>query len=839
MKTAFSTLGCPDWSWDEIVPMAKDLGFDGIELRGVGSELSASRAAPFQPGARAATLARLKALGVAIPSVSTSCCLADYRKDCACLAEGREAVDLAAALGAPFVRLLADRDPAPGPAVDDEAVADALAELAPYAREKGVVLLVETNGAYADTKRLAALVDRVASPAIGVLWDVHHPFRFFGETPEETVAHLGDRIRYLHVKDSVSVDGRVQYRMTGHGDVPVARALTLLRGRGYDGYVCLEWVKRWSRDLEDAAVVFPHFADYMARFLASAPAPARAPAPAPAASAPVRRLDCTVGGLLEDVARRHPDQPAVAYLEPPYRRTYAGFLADVDAAARGLLAIGVAPGDHVAIWATNRPEWLVLLFATARIGAVLVTVNTSYKVFEFEYLLRQSDTTTLVLIDGYRDSDYVGILNEVCPELAACAPGRLESVRLPLLRRVVCIDPTPRPGTYSWPGMIAAGAAVPQAEVERIGLTLSPHDVINMQYTSGTTGFPKGVMLTHYNIVNNGLQIGDCMRFGTDDRLLIPVPFFHCFGLVLAILACVTHAATMVPLDYFQPLKCLQAIESERCTAMHGVPTMFIAVLDHPDFAGFDLSSMRTGIMAGSPCPVEVMKQVVSRMHASEITIAFGQTESSPVCTQTRTDEALEDRVATVGRALPGIECRIVDPATNEPCPPGTTGEFVVRGYNVMKGYYRMPEATAAAIDADGWLHTGDLSVMDERGYFKITGRIKDMIIRGGENLYPKEIEELLYTHPAVKDVQCVGVPDRRYGEEVLAVVIRRSGAEVTEEEIQAFVRARMARHKTPRYVRFVDSFPMTASGKIQKYRIREWAVEELGLQKEAAIETA
>ncbi len=840
MKTAFSTLGCPDWSWDEIVSMAKDLGFDGIEVRGVGQEISAARAAPFRPSEREATLRRLSALGVSLSCITSSCCVCEGLEDRSALEEGFESIDLAAAVGARYVRILADRNPAPDRAVDDRAVERGLVALAAHASLRGVVLLVETNGAYADTRRLRALVDRVGSPSVGVLWDVHHPYRYFGESPETTLEQLGDTIRYVHVKDSVMENGQLKYRMTGYGDVPVAQALTLLRRRGYDGFVSLEWVKRWSRDLEDAAVVFPHFAEYMKRFLAEGAeivAPV-APAATEAGVAPVH-LETTVGGLLADVAARHPDQPAVAYMEPPYHRTYREFLSDVDAVARGLLAIGVKKGDHVAVWATNRPEWLILLFATARIGVILVTVNTSYKVFEFEYLLRQSDSTTLVLIQGYKDSDYVGILDEVCPELARCAPGRLESVRLPLLRRVVCIDPVPHAGTFSWKDLVALGDSVDPCEVERIGASLSPHDVINMQYTSGTTGFPKGVMLTHFNIVNNGLQIGDCMRLSTADRLLIPVPFFHCFGLVLSILACVTHASTMVPLDYFQPSKCLQAIQAERCTGMNGVPTMFIAVLDHPDFAKFDLSTLRTGIMAGSPCPVEVMKQVVTRMHVSEITIAFGQTESSPVCTQTRTDEALEDRVATVGRALPGIECRIVDPATNEEVPFGCTGEFVVRGYNIMKGYYKMPEATAAAIDADGWLHTGDLSVRDDRGYYKITGRIKDMIIRGGENLYPKEIEELLYTCPDVKDVQVVGVPSRKYGEEVLACIVLKDGSTATEESIQEYVRTRMARHKTPRFVRFVDSFPMTASGKVQKYKIREWAVELLGLQSEASIETA
>ena len=365
----------------------------------------------------------------------------------------------------------------------------------------------------------------------------------------------------------------------------------------------------------------------------------------------------------------------------------------------------------------------------------------------------------------------------------------------------------------------------------RSGLALQP---------SGTTGRePKGVMLTHYNIINNGKCIGDCMNFSTADKLLIPVPFFHCFGMVLAILASVTHGTTMVPLEYFQPTKVLEAIDKEKCTAMHGVPTMFIAVLEHPDFAKTDFSKMRTGIMAGSPCPIKVMQDVVDKMNMSEITIVFGQTESSPGCTQSRVDDPLEVRVGTVGRALPGVSCKIVDPETNQDMPDGVAGEFVAKGYNIMKGYYKMPEATAAAIDEDGWLHTGDLAIRDEHGNYRITGRIKDMIIRGGENIYPKEIEDFIYTHPDVKDVQVVGVPDKTYGEAVLAVVIKRDGANVTEAEISEFVRSHMAKHKTPKYIRFIDSFPMTGSGKIQKYKLREWAVEELDLKEAAAIETA
>jgi fatty-acyl-CoA synthase len=842
MKTAFSTLGCPDWSWDEIVTMAKDLAFDGIEIRGVGQELIASRTAPFRPTEKQATLHRLSSLGIGISCISSSCCLTEATTSPACLEEGFDSIDLAASIGCRFVRILADRNPHPTTAVDDIAITTPMVSLAAHALLKGVVLLVETNGAFGDSMRLRRLIDRVASPAVAVLWDIHHTFRFFGESPEMTLHNLGDLVRYVHVKDSVLENGRIRYRMTGYGDVPIADALSRLIVRGFEGTVSFEWVKRWSRDLEDAAVVFPHFAEYMRRTLAgTTPAPSLANGPGDIAlgQESTRFLDLTVGGLLEDIATRFPDQPAVVYTDRPYRRSYSEFLEEVDATARGLLSIGIRTGDHVAIWATNRPEWLLVLFATARIGAILVTVNTSYKVFELEYLLRQSDSSTLILMEGFKGTNYLGTLAEICPELQHSTPGRLESSRLPLLRRVVCIDPVPYAGSYSWQEVLSLGSSTDPGEVARIGRTLSPHDVINMQYTSGTTGFPKGVMLTHFNIVNNAASIGDCMRLSTDDRLLIPVPFFHCFGLVLSILACVTHGATMVPLDFFQPLKCLQAINAERCTGMQGVPTMFIAVLDHPDFSLYDLTSLRTGIMAGSPCPIEVMKQVISRMHASEITIAFGQTESSPVCTQTRTDDTLERRVSTVGRVLPGMECRIVDPATNLPVPPGTNGEFVVRGYNVMKGYYRMPEATSSAIDAEGWLHTGDLSMMDEQGYFKITGRMKDMIIRGGENLYPKEIEEFLYSHPAVKDVQCVGVPDHRYGEEVLAAIVLKDGASLTEDEVKEYVRSHMARHKTPRYVRFVDSFPMTASGKVQKFKIREWAIEVLDLKEEAAIETA
>lgn len=550
-------------------------------------------------------------------------------------------------------------------------------------------------------------------------------------------------------------------------------------------------------------------------------------------------IHITLGKLLEENAKKYPDRLAVKYTDRPFERTWKELDEEATKIAKGLLSIGIKKGDHVAIWATNYPEWMLTLFATAKIGAILVTVNTNYKIFEVEYLLRQSDAKCLVMIKGFKDSDYVGIINELCPTLKDSRPGELNNPMLPYLKDVIFVGENCPPGMYWWNDLYAMADNVSDDEFLSVYNSLDPHDVINMQYTSGTTGFPKGVMLTHFNIVNNGKCIGDCMKFTENDKLCIPVPFFHCFGLVLGIMACLTHATAMIPLDYYQPLKVMEAVQNEECTAVHGVPTMFIAMLEHPDFKKFKFPKLRTGIMAGSPCPIKVMQQVVDEMGAKEITIAYGQTEASPVCTQTTTDDSIEIRVSTVGRVLPHVEAKIINPETGEECPPNVPGEFCTRGYHVMKGYYKMPEATDQAIDKDGWLHTGDLATVDEHGYYKITGRIKDMIIRGGENIYPKEIEEFLYTHPKVKDVQFVGVPSKEYGEEILACIILKDGETATEQEIKDYVKSHMARHKTPKYVKFVESYPMTASGKIQKYKIREAAIEELNLHDAACIETA
>ncbi len=558
------------------------------------------------------------------------------------------------------------------------------------------------------------------------------------------------------------------------------------------------------------------------------------------------RARSTIGDVLDRQADRYADLDALVNTETGERYTYREFQAEVERLGRGLMAVGIRKGDHVAIWATNYTEWVLTQFATAKIGAVLVNVNPAYRTHELAYLLEQSEANALVLIGQFRNSDYVAMVNEQVPELKDCAPGELRSARFPYLRNVIFIpphdgsEPTTPDGMWRWDDVLRRADAVTEQELRHRQSQCDPNDPINIQYTSGTTGNPKGAMLTHDNIVTNALHTGDAMELTEADRLCIPVPFYHCFGCVLGILACVTHGSAMiVPSQYFDPFKTLQAVEQERCTALHGVPTMFIAQLGHPEFETFDLSSLRTGIMAGSPCPIEVMRQVIDRMGAHSITIAYGLTEASPVITQTLADDDIERRVSTVGKALPAVEVRLIDPEDGREVGPGEPGELQTRSSMVMLGYYNMPGATAEAIDADGWLHTGDLATVDEFGYYKITGRLKDMIIRGGENIYPREIEEFLYTHPKVADVQVIGVPDERYGEEVMAWVLPRPDTSIDPEEIREFCRGRIAHYKVPRYVRLTDEFPMTVTGKIQKFRMREMAVAELGLQAADKIKTA
>ena len=534
----------------------------------------------------------------------------------------------------------------------------------------------------------------------------------------------------------------------------------------------------------------------------------------------------TVGQVVREAASLHPQTEAYVYPEHGIRKTYQEFDEETDRLAKAFMGIGIAKGEHIAIWSDNKRHWLLSQFATGKMGGVLVTVNTSYQASELEYLLQQSDATTLILGEEFKGSNYIDILNIVCPELKTAEKGAVISKKLPHLKRVILMGENDYSGIYKWSEFEAFAERVTDAQLEVRFSSMDPDDVINIQYTSGTTGFPKGVMLTHTNVVNNGKLVGDTMNLTEKDRLCIPVPFFHCFGCVLGTMAAVTHSTTMVIVEQFEPKKVLQMVQDEKCTALHGVPTMFIAELNHPEFASFDTSTLRTGIMAGSPCPIEVMKKVISDMGASEITIAYGQTESSPVITQTRADDEIEKRVSTVGKPHAEVEVKIVDPATNERVPAGVPGELCTRGYHIMKGYYKNEEATRSAIDADGWLHTGDIAVEDEDGYIAVTGRIKDMVIRGGENIYPREIEEFLYQHPAVQDVQVVGVPDPKYGEELMAWIILKEGQELDAEELRSYCKGKISHHKIPRYIEFTKEYPMTASGKIQKFKLREIAIE-------------
>ncbi|NRS46843.1 AMP-binding protein [Brevibacillus sp. HB2.2] len=537
----------------------------------------------------------------------------------------------------------------------------------------------------------------------------------------------------------------------------------------------------------------------------------------------------TIGNMLDDTVSKYQEKEALVYHERGLRYTFGEFQTICNQVARGFMSLGIQKGENIAIWATNVPEWVISQFATAKMGGVLVTVNTSYRVHELEYLLRQSESTTLLLMDSYRDANYLAMIQEICPELQTCEPGALQSKRLPHLKNVIYLGDEQQPGMFLWSDLLERAASVTEEERNARQATLSPDDVINMQYTSGTTGFPKGVMLSHVNIVNNAIKVAECQRLGLADKVCIPVPFFHCFGCVMGTLACVATGATMVPVIAFDPGVVLAVVEAEHCTALYGVPTMFISELNHPSFAERDLSSLRTGIMAGSLCPIEVMKKVVDQMGIRDITIAYGQTEASPVITQTVPEDSLERKVSTVGRLHAQVEAKIIDPATGDSLPPGVQGELCTRGYLVMKGYYNMPEETVKAIDHEGWLHTGDLATVDEEGYYRITGRLKDMIIRGGENIYPREVEEFLYTHPKVLDVQIVGVPDVKYGEQVLACIRIKPHETLSEDEVRDYCEGKIAHYKIPRYIQFVDEYPMTASGKIQKFKLREQALELFG----------
>jgi fatty-acyl-CoA synthase len=538
-------------------------------------------------------------------------------------------------------------------------------------------------------------------------------------------------------------------------------------------------------------------------------------------------LDVKVGELLALLARDYPQQEALIYPDRHLRYDFSQLEWLARQVARGLLSLGIERGDRVALWATNVPEWVVLQFALAKIGAVLVTVNTSLRAGELEYLLKQSEASTLITIGGFRDVDYVATIYGIIPELRRAQENALHTMKLPHLRRVVYIGDEHPDGMIRYDSLLARSESVSDACLDAHLAAQDLDEVINMQYTSGTTGFPKGVMLTHRNIVNNGYWLGEALGYTPRDKLCVPVPFFHCFGCVIGVLGAFTHALPIVPLEFFEPLRVLQAVEREKCTALYGVPTMFIAELEQLDYHHFDVSSLRTGVMAGSLCPEPLMRKVMGRMNLTEMTIAYGLTEASPGITITPRTDSIELRTQTVGRVLPEVEVKIVDPATGEVCAPNVAGELCCRGYNVMKGYYNNCQATAEAIDADGWLHTGDQATLDERGYVRITGRIKELIIRGGENIAPKETEDLLRRHPKIADVYVYGIPDERFGEEVAASIRLKANEAMTADEVRAYGEGKLARFKMPRHIRFVESFPMTASGKVQKFKLREMHIKE------------
>jgi len=543
-------------------------------------------------------------------------------------------------------------------------------------------------------------------------------------------------------------------------------------------------------------------------------------------------LDLCIGQVLDQVAARYPESPALILRQESLRYSWAELQAEVDRTARGLMSLGFAKGDRVGIWATNISQWVLMQFATAKMGAILVNLNLRFRAHELEFVLKQAGCKGLVMEREFRDCNYVETIQHLAPELDTCKPGELRAQRLPQLRQVVYIGENTPAGMLNWKAMMAHAERVTPAELHVREASLNPHDTINIQYTSGTTGTPKGAELSHYNVVNNGQFIGDSMKLTEADKVCIPVPFYHCFGMVLGNMACLTHGSTMViPADYFDPLATMQTVHDERCTAVYGVPTMFIAELTHPRFKEFDFTSLRTGIMAGSLCPIDLMRRVIRDMHCGELTICYGLTEASPVITQTTTEDTLERKTTTVGRALPHTEVKIIDPNTGKVVPLGENGELCTRGYLVMNGYHNDPVNTATTIEPDGWLHTGDIASMDEHGYVVITGRLKEMIIRGGENIYPREIEEFLYSCPGVKDVQVIGIPSEKYGEDVMAWIIPHEGVTMEAEAVQAFCREQIAGFKVPKFVKFVDSFPTTVTGKVQKFIMRRTAMEEMGLK--------
>ena len=826
MKLSFSTRGWPGLSFDEMIETAVDMGFSGIEVYNLSNfDGLIDRGGPFHKYNTTATVRRLREMDLTVPCFDTSI---DISLGESVLDSVKSLMDIAFNAHVPYVVVCALND-------NEDTVYSMLESLLPHAEKTGVSILVKTSGIYSNTARLRNMLDRFASDYLAVLWDIHHPYRDNGESGDDTIKNLGSYVKHVHMRDS---DDSGKYQLIGEGTMPIDDVIRALSSVNYDNFISLEWKPDWLDDLKDPEIIFPYFVNYMSRFDSTRDMRKKLYFNHDGTGQYIWKkdelIDLTFSQVLDRVADEFPDQLCFKYTTLDYTRTYAEFREDVDRFARALVSLGVKAGSKVAVWATNLPAWYITFWATTKIGAVLVTVNTAYKIHEAEYLLRQSDTHTLVMIDSCLDSNYQQIINELCPEIKNTSPGEpLHSKRLPFLRNVITVG-FKQAGCLTFDEAMARYKLVSAERVARMAAEVRPSDVCNMQYTSGTTGFPKGVMLTHYNVVNNGKCIGDRMGLSTADRMMIHVPMFHCFGMTLSMTSSMTHGTTMCPMPYFSAKASLACINQEKITCFNGVPTMFIAMFNHPSYRSTDFSHMRTGIMAGAGCPADLMRRAArpDEMNMTGIVSVYGQTECAPGNTMSSWTDPLDVRTETVGYAFPHVRCKVVDPETGEEVGPGVNGEFCAKGYNTMKGYYKMPMATKETVDEDGWLHSGDLASYDEQGNYKITGRLKDMIIRGGENIYPKEIEEFIYTHPMTKDVQVIGVPDEKYGEEIMACIILKEEGSVTKEEMTDFIKASLARHKVPKYIEFVKSFPMNAAGKILKYKMREEATERLGLKK-------
>ena len=827
MKLSFSTKGWHNSSFDDFCDIAKELKFQGIELHNIHNRLFTDKDGAFHDYAAAKTVRKLYEKKLSIPCIDTICNIADKNSETETIAEIEKCIEIASNLHIPYVRVKAFGEE------NYDFVRSVIAKVLPIAEQNSIVILAETSGIFANTKKLCELLDSFAHDNFAALWDMYATYFVAEEEPEITIKNLGAYVKHVHIKDAQKTENGLEFCLIGEGEMPAAEMILALRSVNFDGFISLEWTPDWCEELDDMEIIFSHFVNFMRQWGDTSKNDSLYYNRAHTGRyvwEKDRLIDCTFSQVLDRMVEEFPDQYAFKYTTLDYTRTYSEFRDDVDTFARSLIALGVKAGTHVAVWATNVPQWYIAFWATVKLGAVLVTVNTAYKIHEIEYLLRQSDTHTIIMTEGAKDCHYGEIIAELCPELENTKPGQpLHSKRLPFLRNAITVG-FKQKGCLTWNDAIELSNQIPLSEVYRMAAEVDKDDVCNMQYTSGTTGFPKGVMLTHYNVVNNGKYIGDRMELSTADRMMIQVPMFHCFGMVLSMTSSMTHGATMCPMPYFSAKSSLACVNNERITAFNGVPTMFIAMMNHADFEKTDFSHVRVGIMAGANCPADLMKKATEVMNMKEIVSVYGQTEASPGCTMSSYFDSLTVRTETVGSAFANVECKIVDPETGLDCPNGVNGEFVARGYNIMKGYYKMPKATAEAIDKDGWLHTGDLACRDDDGNYRITGRLKDMIIRGGENIYPKEIEEFIYTCDKVSDVQVIGVPDKTYGEEIMACIILKKGESMTEEEMRKYIADHMARHKVPRYIEFVSAFPMNAAGKILKYKMREDAAKRLGL---------